>query len=235
MIDSFLKRCLIAFCVLFAGSAHAATPSVSGQPVAAPTVLVFGDSLSAGYGINVKDGWVALLAKRLAAEGYGYQVVNASVSGETTGGGRTRLPRALELHQPAVVVLELGSNDGLRGLPIEQMRANLDAMIKLSSERGARVLLVGMQIPPNYGPTYTTGFHGTFQELAERYKVALVPFFMEGVALRGELIQDDGLHPNTAGQPLLLDNVWPFLAPLLKRNVNVQRKTAAASEAVAGR
>lgn len=231
MVDLSVLRCLIVLCVLFAAGAHAGAPPLSGSQNATPTVLVFGDSLSAGYGINVKDGWVALLGKRLAAEGYGYQVVNASVTGETTGGGRTRLPRALELHRPAVVVLELGSNDGLRGLPLEQMRANLDVMITLSSDHGARVLLVGMQIPPNYGPTYTTGFHGAFQELAERHKVALVPFFMEGVALRGELIQDDGLHPNAAGQPLLLDNVWPFLTPLLKRNVNVQRKTAAADEA----
>lgn len=204
-----------------AGAATPATP-----PAAAPTILVVGDSLSAGYGINVDEGWVSLLARRLETQGYGYRVVNASSSGETTGGGRTRLPRALDLHKPVLVILELGSNDGLRGLPLEQMRANLDAMIDLAKAKGSQVLLVGMQIPPNYGPTYTGGFQATFTELARRHQVPLVPFFMDGVALRSDLMQDDELHPNAAGQPLLLDNVWPLLEPMLKRNVNVQRKTA---------
>ncbi len=212
-------------------TAGAATPAAAPAtaPLAAPTILVVGDSLSAGYGIDVNEGWVSLLARRLETQGYGYRVVNASASGETTGGGRARLPRALELHKPDLVILELGSNDGLRGLPLEQMRTNLDAMIDLAKARGSRVLLLGMQIPPNYGPTYTGGFQATFAELARRHQVPLVPFFMDGVALRSELMQDDELHPNAAGQPVLLDNVWPLLEPMLKRNVNVQRKTAALS------
>jgi len=222
MIDSTSRRWFLALVALLATGAHAATPATAG-PSSPPKILVFGDSLSAGYGINVAKGWVALLARRLEAQGYGYQVVNASVSGETSGGGRTRLPRALDLHKPDIAILELGSNDGLRGLPLEQLRGNLDAMIQLARSRGTRVLLVGMQMPPNYGATYTNGFQSTFSDLAKRHQVSLVPFFMEGVALNAELMQDDNLHPNETGQPLLLDNVWPFLEPLLQRNVNVQR------------
>lgn len=221
--------------LLLATTAQAGSPPAAGPAAPAPTILVFGDSLSAGYGINVTRGWVALLAKRLEAQGYGYQVVNASVSGETTGGGRTRLPRALDLHRPAIAILELGANDGLRGLPLEQMRANLDAMIRLAKARGTRVLVVGMQVPPNYGPVYTTGFRTTFSELAKQHQVSLVPFFMEGIALKPELMQDDDLHPNESGQPLLLDNVWPFLEPLLKRNVNAQRGSQASGSSPATR
>lgn len=221
--------------MLLASTAHAQAPRAAGPAAPAPTILVFGDSLSAGYGINVTKGWVALLAKRLEAQGYGYQVVNASVSGETTGGGRTRLPRALDLHKPAIAILELGANDGLRGLPLEQMRANLDAMIQLAKGRGARVLVLGMQMPPNYGPVYTTGFRSTFSELARQHQVSLVPFFMEGIALKPALMQDDDLHPNESGQPLLLDNVWPFLEPLLKRNVNAQRGSQASGTSPAAR
>lgn len=208
---------------LLTTAAQAGAPATASPAAPSPTILVFGDSLSAAYGIKQTKGWVALLAERLEAQGYGYQVVNASSSGETTGGGRTRLPRALDLHKPDIAILELGSNDGLRGLPLEQMRANLDTMIQLAKSRGTRMLLVGMQIPPNYGPTYTTGFRNTFSELAKTHQVSLVPFFMERVALNAELMQDDDLHPNEAGQPLLLDNVWPFLEPLLKRNVNAQQ------------
>jgi len=233
MIDSKIRRCAWVLVALLATGAHAAAPAPA-RP-AAPTILVFGDSLSAGYGINVTKGWVALLAKRLEAQGYGYRVVNASVSGETTGGGRTRLPRALDLHKPDIAILELGSNDGLRGLPLEQMRANLEAMIQLAKGRGAHVLVAGMQMPPNYGATYTTGFRNSFSELAERHQVSLVPFFMEGIALKDELMQADDLHPNEAGQPLLLDNVWPFLEPLLKRNVNVQRSAPVSGSGAAVR
>lgn len=206
-------------------SAEAAMPAAPAPTP--PTILVVGDSLSAGYGIDVNESWVSLLARRLEAQGYGYRVVNASSSGETTGGGRTRLPRALDLHKPELVIIELGANDGLRGLPIDQMRTNLDAMIGLAKSRGARVLLLGMQIPPNYGPAYTTGFQATFSELARLHQVPLVPFFMDRVALRSDLLLDDELHPNAAGQPLLLDNVWPMLEPMLKRNVNSPRKSAA--------
>jgi acyl-CoA thioesterase-1 len=233
MIDSKIRRCAWVLVALLATGAHAAAPAPA-RP-AAPTILVFGDSLSAGYGINVTKGWVALLAQRLEAQGYGYRVVNASVSGETTGGGRTRLPRALDLHKPDIAILELGSNDGLRGLPLEQMRANLEAMIQLAKGRGAYVLVAGMQMPPNYGATYTTGFRNSFSELAERHQVSLVPFFMEGIALKDELMQADDLHPNEAGQPLLLDNVWPFLEPLLKRNVNVQRSAPVSGSGAAVR
>lgn len=181
------------------------------------TILVLGDSLSAGYGIDVETGWVALLSQRLQRQGYAYRVVNASVSGETTGGGRARLPQLLETHRPDIVVMELGSNDGLRGLPLKQVRANLQNMIELSQSRRARVLLVGMQIPPNYGPSYADSFSALYAALAREYKLALVPFFMENVALNAQLMQDDNLHPNERGQPKLLENVWPKLMPLLAR------------------
>lgn len=181
------------------------------------TILVLGDSLSAGYGIDVETGWVALLSQRLQRLGYAYRVVNASVSGETTGGGRARLPQLLETHRPDIVVMELGSNDGLRGLPLKQVRANLQNMIELSQSRRARVLLVGMQIPPNYGPSYADSFSALYAALAREYKLALVPFFMENVALNAQLMQDDNLHPNERGQPKLLENVWPKLMPLLAR------------------
>ena len=182
----------------------------------ARTILVFGDSLSAAYGIRPEQGWVTLLAQRLQAQGYGYQVVNASVSGETSSGGLERLPRALELHKPAIVILELGANDGLRGLPVSTMRENLAHMLQLSRAAGARVLLLGIRIPPNYGPRYTTEFAAVYPELAQRYGVRLVPFLLEKVALDPTLMQQDGLHPNPAGQPLVLDTLWPDLEKLLK-------------------
>lgn len=179
------------------------------------TILVFGDSISAGYGIKAGEGWAALLQKRLASQGYGYRVVNASVSGETTSGGSARLPRALELHKPRVLVLELGANDGLRGLPLDVSRSSLAAMIELAQANDAKVLLLGMRIPPNYGPRYAEGFAHLYVELAMKYKVPLVPFFMEKVALRSDLMQSDGLHPTAAAQLLLLDTAWPALRPLL--------------------
>jgi acyl-CoA thioesterase-1 len=182
-----------------------------------PAILVLGDSLSAGYGIRVEQGWVALLQKRLSEAGYGYRVVNASESGETTGGALARLPRALAAHRPAVVIVELGGNDGLRGLPVTDIRANLGALVRHSRESGARVLLVGMRMPPNYGPAYTAGFDGLFTEVAKREHVPLVPFLLDGVALDDSLMQDDGIHPNAAAQPKLLDLVWPRLQPLLKK------------------
>ena len=183
----------------------------------APTIVVLGDSLSAAYGIRVEEGWVSLMQKRLTSQGYGYRVVNASVSGETTAGGLARLPRALQLHRPAIVILELGGNDGLRGLPLEQVRTNLDSMIRQSRAAGARVLLTGMRVPPNYGPVYTEKFHALYTDLARRYRLSLVPFLMEDVALDKTLLQADGLHPNERGQPVLLDEIWPLLQPLLKR------------------
>ena len=183
-----------------------------------PVILVFGDSISAGYGLaRVDRGWVALLQAKLKSEGYGDEVVNASVSGETTAGGLARLPRALGLHHPAVVVLELGGNDGLRALPIEQMRANLTRMIDLARGAGAKVLLLGMRIPPNYGPQYTAQFSAVYADLAHDKHVPLVPFLLSDVALHPDLMQADGVHPMEAAQPLLLATVWPTLEPLLKR------------------
>jgi acyl-CoA thioesterase I len=183
-----------------------------------PTILVFGDSISAGYGLpRVDRGWVALLQAKLKTEGYGDEVVNASVSGETTAGGLARLPRALDLHHPAVVVLELGGNDGLRALPIEQMRANLARMIDLAKSAGAKLLLLGMRIPPNYGPQYTAQFGAVYTDLAREEHVPLVPFLLSDIALHPDLMQADGVHPTEAAQPLLVAAVWPALVPLLKR------------------
>lgn len=182
-----------------------------------PVLLVMGDSLSAGYGIAVDTTWVALLQRRLTSQGYDYQVVNASISGETTGGARSRLPRALSLHSPAVVILELGGNDGLRGLPVRQVRENLQAMIEQSQDAGAQVVLLGMHIPPNYGAAYADGFHAVYEQLAVSHKTALVGFFLEGVAQNAALMQDDGIHPNAAAQPRLLENTWPVLSTVLRK------------------
>jgi acyl-CoA thioesterase-1 len=160
---------------------------------------------------------VELLKTRLKSQGYGYQVVNASISGETTAGGLARLPRALELHHPSIVILELGGNDGLRGLPTAQMRVNLTQMANLSSAAGAKVLLLGMRMPPNYGPDYTKQFALVFSDLATEKKIPLVPFLLTNIALSPALLQDDNIHPNALGQPILLDNVWPALKPLLRQ------------------
>jgi len=184
-----------------------------------PVVLVMGDSLSAGYGIRADQGWVALLQRRLTDSGYGYRVVNASSSGETTGGGVTRLPRAIEKHRPAVVIIELGGNDGLRGLPVADIRANLTRMVQLSRRAGARVLLVGVRMPPNYGPTYTKSFDAVFGEVAKAERVPVVPFLIADVALDESMMQEDGIHPTAAAQPKLLERVWPVLQPLLKGSV----------------
>ena len=202
-----MKR-LLALFVLIVASASAQAE--------APVILVFGDSISAGYGLPLEQGWVELLKTRLKSQGYGYQVVNASVSGETTAGGLARLPRALDLHHPSIVILELGGNDGLRALPIAQMRANLSQMVKLSTSAGAKVLLLGMRMPPNYGPEYTKQFAMVFSDLASEKKVPLVPFLLTGIALSPALLQADDIHPNAQGQPILLENVWPTLKPLLK-------------------
>jgi len=183
---------------------------------AAPVILVFGDSLSAGLGIRVEQGWVSLLARKISQTGYGFKVINASVSGETTAGGLGRLPHALQVQQPRILVLELGANDGLRSLPLADTRANLERMITLARERGVTVLLLGMRMPPNYGERYTTGFQDMYSALARTHKLALVPFLLDQVALKPQLMQADGLHPNELGQPLLLDTVWPRLEPLLR-------------------
>jgi acyl-CoA thioesterase I len=202
---------LMAWLIMLPAAAVAAQSSSS-----APVVLVFGDSLSAGYGIRVEQGWVSLLAQKIEQEGYGFRVVNASVSGETTAGGLARLPRALSVQQPRIVLLELGANDGLRGLPLDQTRDNLEKMITLLRSQHVAVLLLGLRLPPNYGERYTGGFMAMYQGLADQYHIALLPFLLENVALMPGLIQADGLHPNEKGQPLLLDNVWPKLMPLLR-------------------
>jgi acyl-CoA thioesterase-1 len=181
------------------------------------TLLIFGDSLSAAYGLQTEQGWAALLQDRLRDEGYGYTVVNASVSGETTAGGRSRLPRALEQHKPELVVLELGANDGLRGLPLKDARTNLESMVSAARKSGARVLLVGILIPPNYGPRYAQGFAQMYQDLSTQLKLPFVPFLLDGVALDPQLMQEDGYHPKAEGEPRVLENVWQYLRPLLKR------------------
>ena len=181
------------------------------------TIVVLGDSLSAGYGMDLKQGWVQLLRERLAQQDHAsrYQVINASVSGETTQGGLSRLDTLLKTHQPEIIIVELGGNDGLRGQPIKLMRQNLTDIIKKAQAASATVLLVGMQIPPNYGARYTQLFAKVYPELAEQFNVPLVPFLLEGIALEPELMQNDGIHANTGAQTTLLDNVWPFLQPLL--------------------
>ncbi|MBM5812902.1 MAG: arylesterase [Gammaproteobacteria bacterium] len=187
------------------------------QAAEPPVILVVGDSLSAGYGLGAGQGWVALLEQRLTREGYGYRVVNASVSGETTDGGLARLSRALERHAPAIVVIALGGNDGLRGLPVVRVRGNLEAMIDRSRAAGAGVVLVGIRIPTNYGPRYRSAFEGIYADLVRRYRIGHVPFILQDVALRTDLFQADGIHPNAAAQPLLLARVWPELQPLLRQ------------------
>jgi acyl-CoA thioesterase I len=183
----------------------------------APTILVFGDSLSAAHGIRPEEGWVALLTQRLQTQGYGYRVVNASVSGETSSGGLERLPRALQLQQPQIMILELGANDGLRGLPVSATRDNLTRMLQLAQAAKARVLLVGIRLPPNYGARFNEQFERLYPELAAQFHVPLVPFLLQGVALNPQLMQEDGLHPAAAGEPVVLDTVWPYLKPLLTK------------------
>jgi acyl-CoA thioesterase-1 len=202
------------FLLLLFGSLGAA--SWGNPAIADPTILVVGDSLSAAYGIDPRQGWVALLQKHLDEDRYPHRVINASISGDTTLGGRERLEAALERHHPEVVVLELGGNDGLRAIALEEIRDNLADLIRLSQRNGARILLVGIQLPPNYGKRYTEGFHALYRELADEFGVALVPFLLEGVATQPGMMQTDGIHPTAAAQPRLAANVWPHLEPLLE-------------------
>jgi acyl-CoA thioesterase-1 len=203
--DRFLRFALLATLLSAAGS-----PMAQQKPV----LLVFGDSLSAGYGIRSQEAWPSLLADRLVRERRDYTVVNLSISGETTAGGRSRLPAALAKHRPAVVMLALGANDGLRGLPIKAMKDNLAGMIDAVRESGGRPMLVGMRMPPNYGP-YADAFHEAFAQLSREKKVPLTPFLLEGIAGEARWFLPDGLHPTREAQPRLLDNVWPQLSPLL--------------------
>lgn len=198
---------LIALIMLCA-TAHAAEPARN-------TILVFGDSLSAGYGIAREQSWPDLLARRLADSRIPYTVANASISGETSAGGRARLDAALAQYQPRLVILELGANDGLRGLPVEQLRDNLSAMAKTARTHGARVLLVGMRLPPNYGPDYVSRFAQVYGDVAKKEKASLLPFLLEPIATDRNAFQQDGLHPVAEVQPKLLDHVWKSLKPLL--------------------
>ncbi|KFN51658.1 hypothetical protein N790_04345 [Arenimonas malthae CC-JY-1] len=179
-------------------------------------VLVMGDSLSAAYNLAPEQGWVALLGKKLQTSHPGWTVANASISGETTAGGASRIAAELARHRPAVVVIELGANDGLRGLDLAQTRANLERMITAAKQAGARVLLVGMRLPPNYGPQYTQGFERNYAELAKAHGAALLPFLLEPIATEREAFQADNLHPVAEAQPRLRDHVWPALEPLLR-------------------
>ena len=177
-----------------------------------------GDSLSSGYGLTAEQSWVAMLSSRLEAEAYGYEVVNASIAGDTSAGGLARLPRLLAAHKPDLVVIELGGNDGLRGQPVAALRDNLTKMIELSKQSGADVVLAGIQIPPNYGQTYGQALSAVYPEVAARFDAALIGFILEDVALNPELMQPDGIHPNAAGQKVVFDNVWRVLGPLLMRD-----------------
>jgi acyl-CoA thioesterase-1 len=186
------------------------------QAASAPTVLVFGDSLSAGYGIDVIQSWPALLQSRLESQGYEHRVINASISGETTEGGVTRIGSTLENFNPELVILELGGNDGLRGFPPERMKANLQTIIETTKASGAAVVMLGIRIPTNYGPRYTGAFENVYRELAEQSGVLWIEFFMEGIALNEDLMQDDGIHPNAEAQLILLDNAWPIIRQSLE-------------------
>lgn len=181
----------------------------------APTVLIYGDSLSAGYGMEIDQSWVALLQKRLQLQGYEHRVVNASITGETTEGGAARITQALESFTPALVILELGGNDGLRGIPTERMKGNLQTIIQSSKSSGAAIVLLGIRIPPNYGQKYIENFDNVYRELADELDVPWIEFFMEGIALNDNLMQADGIHPNAAAQSLLLDNAWPIISQAL--------------------
>jgi len=201
-----MRRLLTFVLLLTCTSVHAAD---------VPTVLIFGDSLSAGYGIDVDQSWATLLQSRLEQQGYEHRVVNASITGETTEGGAERIGPAIANFEPALIILELGGNDGLRGFPPDRMRGNLEKIITASKESGAAVVLLGIRIPSNYGPRYTRAFESVFRETAESLDVLWIEFFMEGIALNDDLMQADGIHPNAAAQPKLLDNAWPIIEAAL--------------------
>lgn len=188
---------------------------LGGSSAFAGTLLVVGDSISAAFGMDTRQGWVALLEKRLDEQGFDHQVVNASISGDTSAGGAARLPALLAEHQPELVIIELGGNDGLRGQPPAQLQQNLAAMVQASQQKGAKVLILGMQLPPNYGVRYTSAFAEVFPKVANEFDVPLVPFVLEGIGGVPALMQADGIHPTAEAQPVLLENVWPTLKPLL--------------------
>ncbi|MDH5454730.1 MAG: arylesterase [Gammaproteobacteria bacterium] len=185
------------------------------QAADAPTILVFGDSLSAGYGIDVDQSWVALLQKRLEETGYEHRVVNASITGETTAGGATRIDQAIGTFSPELVILELGANDGLRGFPTASIKSNIELIARRARASGAEVVLLGIRIPTNYGARYSRAFEAVFSDVASDLDIRWIEFFMEGIALNDELLQDDRIHPNAEAQPLLLDNAWPIIRATL--------------------
>lgn len=199
---------MFSFAAALVASVGAPASAQAASAALPATILVMGDSISTAHGIRPQEGWVHLLKQRVEER---HEIINVSVSGETTGGGRVRLPDALKAHGPNLVILELGGNDGLRGYPVERIRDNLDAMIAAAKTAGSDVLLLGMKLPPNYGPRYTREFEKMYEELAEEYKLPFVPFFLEGVAA-SDGMQADGIHPTAAAQPRLLDNVWPTLS-----------------------
>jgi acyl-CoA thioesterase-1 len=184
-------------------------------PDQAPAIVVLGDSLSAAYSMEISQAWPSLLQQRLIENGHAHRIFNSSITGDTTQGGLARLPRLLDKHQPVIVLLELGGNDGLRGLPIEVTRSNLSSMIEQSQSIGAAVLLAEMRIPPNYGRTYTEKFNDTYGLLQQKYAIELLPFLLQDIALEPGLMQADGIHPTAAAQPLILDQIWEILQPLL--------------------
>lgn len=193
----------------------AITTGIPAHGASVPTILVFGDSLSAGYGIDVDQSWPALLQTRLASQGYEHRVINASISGETTEGGKTRIGPALDRFDPELVILELGGNDGLRGFPPEIMKDNLKAIIEATEASGATAVVLGIRIPSNYGPRYTQAFEGVYRDLSEQLGILWIEFFMDGIALNEELMQEDGIHPNAEAQLILLDNAWPIIRQAL--------------------
>ncbi len=201
-----MRQWIATICLLVLGSFTQAQ---------AATVLVVGDSISAAFGLETQEGWVALLEERLLEHNPEFKVVNASISGETTGGGLARFPQLLSQHQPDYVIIELGGNDGLRGLSLTQMSSNLTGMVQQAKQQGAVVLLLGMRLPGNYGQRYTEAFYNVYQQIAERENVAIVDFFLAGVGGEEGMMQADGVHPTQMAQPLLLDNAWQRLAPLL--------------------
>jgi acyl-CoA thioesterase-1 len=204
-------RKLLTFCLILGAVAANGATNVGNRP----TILVLGDSLSAGYGIDVDRSWTALLQSRLQTEGYEHRVINASISGETTEGGASRIEAALTEFAPEVVVVALGGNDGLRGFPPERIKSNLQRIVESAEHDGAEVVLLGIRIPANYGPRYTQAFENVYRDLAEERNLPWIEFFMEGVALNDDLMQDDGIHPNEQAQPVLLDNAWPVIVKAL--------------------
>lgn len=202
-------RILISFLILLIAANAESSDS--------PTILIFGDSLSAGYGLEVDQSWASLLQHRLKEQGYEHKVVNASISGETTEGGATRIDLALQDFSPDLIILELGGNDGLRGFPAARMKANLEKIVMRAKSTGAAVVLLGIRIPSNYGARYSAEFEGVFKQVSEEQEVMWIEFFMDGIALNDELLQEDRIHPNAEAQPILLDNAWPIISASLSR------------------